>query len=54
MVVLIQQLTVSILVLLLWSAASVSGHVADHRYKQGDHVDLWVNKVRAFPAAAGA
>jgi hypothetical protein len=24
----------------------VNGDVSDHRYKQGEHVELWVNKVR--------
>lgn len=24
----------------------------DHRYKKGEHVELWVNKVRGFETAA--
>lgn len=32
--------------LLSASAARVSAHIADHRYNKGDHVELWVNKVR--------
>ena len=36
-------------VTLLLAASVVSVHgAADHRYKKGDHVDLWVNKVRAY------
>jgi len=33
------------LALLLLAVAVVRGHVADHRYNKGDHVELWVNKV---------
>ena len=27
------------------AAACVSGSTLDHRYKDGEHVELWVNKV---------
>jgi hypothetical protein len=26
---------------------SVDGHSYDHRYTKGEHVELWVNKVRS-------
>ena len=32
--------------LLLLAVVVVRGHVADHRYNKGDHVELWVHKVR--------
>jgi len=30
---------------LLLAASICSADIADHRYKQGEHVELWVNKV---------
>lgn len=34
--------------LLLGLVSSVSGSTVDHRYKSGEHVELWVNKVGYF------
>ena len=34
--------------LLLLAVVGVRGHVADHRYNKGDHVELWVNKVSSY------
>jgi hypothetical protein len=33
------------LFLLLSCLSLVRGDTSDHRYKQGEHVELWVNKV---------
>lgn len=38
-------LTMRILSFLL-AASICSADIADHRYKQGEHVELWVNKVK--------
>jgi hypothetical protein len=32
----------------------VNGSSSDHRYKQGEHVELWVNKVRWIRYVAGS
>lgn len=32
----------------LLPAATVYGSTVDHRYSDGEHVELWVNKVRSY------
>lgn len=39
-------LTPTIVFAVLLSVYDVQGGSSDHRYKQGEHVELWVNKVR--------